>query len=57
MLAHIFCQYTKADAGEVVDGEARLAGVVQREEALEAGAQNFVRGQSLLELREAEVLD
>lgn len=55
MLAHVLGQHTHADAGEVIDREAGVAGVVQWEEALEAGAQDLVP-HAFLQLRQAHVL-
>lgn len=43
MFTHILRQNTKADTGEVVDGETRVAWVVHREESLETGSKDLIR--------------
>lgn len=42
MLSHLLGQAAHADAGEVIDGEARVARDVHGEEAIEAGAEEVV---------------
>lgn len=42
MLAHVLCQDTHANAGEIVDRESGLARVLCREEAFEVGTKDFV---------------
>jgi hypothetical protein len=37
MLAHVFCQHTHTNTGEVVDREASVARVLEWEQTLEAG--------------------
>ena len=42
MFAHVLCENTKPDTGEVVDGETGMAWVLQRKETLEAGFEDFI---------------
>ena len=55
MFTHVLCQNTKANTGEVVDREPRVAWVVHREETLETGPQNLVC-HVLAQLRQSKVL-
>lgn len=43
MFTHVFCQNTKTDTSEVVDGEPCVAWVVQREEAFKTGSEDLIR--------------
>ena len=55
MLAHIFCQQAKTDAGEVVDREPGVAWVVHREESFETRPENLI-SHAFMQFRQAQVL-
>lgn len=54
MLAHIFCQDTHANAGEIVDGESSVTRVFCREKTLETGAKDFI-SETRLQARQTEM--
>lgn len=57
MLSHVFSQRTEADAGEEVDGESRVLGVVLGEETLEEGSGRRVVKEAFLHLFKSNVFE
>ena len=55
MLAHVLCENTEPNTGEVVDGEAGVARVFQGKETLETGSEDFIP-HPLAQLGQAKVL-
>lgn len=54
MLAHIFCQDTHADTGEIVDGESSVTRIFCREKTLETGTKDFI-SETSLQTRQTEM--